>query len=125
MPVLALRAHHGLCLLSWQGKGYSPAFTAEMDRVAALLAAAPQTEIRLLAAPDGLCARCPNLRGAACSSSRPAQYDRAVLAALGLEAGAVLPWGRLRARTRELARTSLPAICGGCQWFSICSGNKF
>ena len=30
---IKLRAHHLLCLLTYVGKGYSPAFTANYDRV--------------------------------------------------------------------------------------------
>lgn len=117
---LPLRAHHALCLQHWQGRGYSPAFTREMNRVAALLARAPETRVRLLDRPDGFCACCPNLAGRACASPKPARYDAAALAAMQLPAGAVLPWRTLLPLAHELARKSLAAICGDCQWFFIC-----
>lgn len=61
---LPLRAHHALCLQHWQGRGYSPAFTREMNRVAALLACAPETRVAA-ARPAGWALRLlPEPRGA-------------------------------------------------------------
>lgn len=117
---LELRAHHALCLLHWQGRGYSAAFTQEMDRVAALLAASPETPVRLLARPDGLCARCPNCRGQACESPKPARYDAAVLAALRLPEGTTLAWRTLHKAALALDQR-LADVCADCQWFSLCS----
>ncbi|GHG92849.1 DUF1284 domain-containing protein [Pseudodonghicola xiamenensis] len=47
------RPHHLLCILTYVGKGYSPAFTVNMSAVAGRLAAGDEAEI--VAGPDDIC----------------------------------------------------------------------
>ncbi len=49
-----LRPHHLLCMLTYVGKGYSPAFCANYDAVLARLSAGE--EILLVDGPDSVCA---------------------------------------------------------------------
>jgi hypothetical protein len=49
-----LRAHHLLCLLTYVGKGYTPAFTANYDVVVARLNAGE--DVHLVEGPDDICA---------------------------------------------------------------------
>ncbi|WP_292282104.1 DUF1284 domain-containing protein, partial [Mesorhizobium sp.] len=49
-----LRAHHLLCLLTYVGKGYSPAFTANYDVVVKRLAGGE--DILIVSGPDDICA---------------------------------------------------------------------
>ncbi|RUZ88238.1 DUF1284 domain-containing protein, partial [Mesorhizobium sp. M7A.F.Ca.US.006.01.2.1] len=51
---IKLRAHHLLCPLTYVGKGYSPAFTANYDRVAERLSRGE--DILLVSGPDDVCA---------------------------------------------------------------------
>ncbi len=48
-----LRAHHLLCMLTYVGKGYSPAFVENYEVIAARLSAGE--EIELVAGPDDIC----------------------------------------------------------------------
>ena len=49
-----LRGHHLLCLLAYKGEGYSPAFIANLDRIAARLTAGEDAV--LVDGPDDICA---------------------------------------------------------------------
>jgi hypothetical protein len=49
-----LRPHHLLCILTYKGAGYSPAFCANYDRIAVRIA--HREEIEICAGPDDVCA---------------------------------------------------------------------
>lgn len=124
MAGLELRPHHLLCLRFFVGHGYSPAFAAVMGELQAHLRTCPETPLTLRPAPDGLCARCPNLQGAECESGKPGRYDRAVLALCGLKPGATLSYGALSRLVEEciLVPGLLGQVCGDCQWSQYCGG---
>ena len=52
MPV-RLRGHHFLCILTYRGHGYTPAFVDNMSAIVADIAAG--RPVRLLAGPDDIC----------------------------------------------------------------------
>jgi len=52
--IVRLRAHHLLCILTFAGKGYSPAFVANMAGVVARIGAGEPIEV--VAGPDDICA---------------------------------------------------------------------
>lgn len=54
---ISLRAHHGLCLHFFQGKGYSEAFVENMARKKAMLEENPL--VRLTDQADEICRACP------------------------------------------------------------------
>ncbi|QIB34391.1 DUF1284 domain-containing protein [Ancylobacter pratisalsi] len=121
-----LRAHHLLCLLTFVGKGYTPAFVAHYERVVARLNAG--AEAVLVEGPDDICA--PMLEGGHhCLKPRIAARDTealaAVEAALGtrIGVGARLLLDRERvARLREaFADGSIRAACVRCQWSQLCT----
>jgi hypothetical protein len=118
---LRLRPHHLLCLPHFAGKGYSGSFTKNMTYTAALLQREPETPVTLCTEADSLCACCPNRRGKACESEKPARYDRAVLQVCGLQAGQTLPWCALQKKAAPLLHGELEKICGDCQWHSLCA----
>lgn len=123
---IPIRAHSLLCLQGFRGRGYSPAFVAEMAAVHTQLLADPDTPVRVLAAPDRLCAACPNLGPAGCTLSGPTHedhmraQDQAVLARLWLTPGEVLPWSRILERiARQVRGADLPGLCTTCPWLSL------
>ena len=91
---ISLRAHHGLCLHFFQGKGYSGAFVENMARKKAMLEENPLVR----------------------------RYDREVLSRCGLTAGDVLPYRELTERVRKtiLLPGHREEICGDCQWTDLC-----
>lgn len=115
-----LRAHHGMCLYFFQGKGYSGQFVENMAAMKALLEENPQ--ICLLDNCDDLCAACPNKLTEPCAE-KASRYDREVLRRCGLSAGDTLPY---RDFSRIVIETILRPghrreICGDCQWSSLCA----
>ena len=119
MSVYKIRAHHGMCLSFFQGKGYSGDFVENMARMKAILAENP--EIILMDGPDDICAACPNRLTETCAE-KASRYDREVLRRCGLSAGERLPY---REFSRKVIETILrpgkrAEICGDCQWSSLC-----
>ena len=118
---LPLRAHHGMCIRYFKGEGYSSDFTRHMAGVISGLTA--DTPVRIVCAPDAVCAGCPNLSGGECASQAKAlRYDRAVLSLCGLKEGRILPYGEFAALRESgvIAPGKRPAVCPDCEWNDIC-----
>lgn len=121
-----LRGHHLLCLLTYKGEGYGPAFVANLDRLAGRLAAGEAA--LLVEGPDDVCAPLAEAEPEAhCGLARVAERDRAALAALAPHLGLLAPGRRLRldgatvARLRAaFAKGAIRAACAGCEWAALC-----
>jgi uncharacterized protein len=122
-----LRPHHLLCLLTYVGKGYSPAFTANYDAVARRLSSGE--EIEIVAGPDDICAPLLGDPGAHClresviRRDEAAAVDNAHLLGIPVAAGSRIPLtaetlARLR---RAFAAGTSRSACGGCEWSALCS----
>jgi hypothetical protein len=129
--MIRLRAHHLLCLLTYVGRGYTPAFVAQYSAIVARLNAGEGAV--LVEGPDDICA--PML-GATdlvaphhCLEPRIATRDTlargAVAAALGqsLAPGDTIPLDAPTiARLRDnFAAGTIRAACAACQWDGLCS----
>jgi len=121
-----LRPHHLLCVLTYVGKGYSPAFVANMTRIAGRLGAGEAVEI--VEGPDDICAPLLDGPDPHCRLARVTRRDRAAARdlgrLLGLEArpGAHVtldPDLLLDLRT-AFASSQIRSACGGCEWFGLC-----
>ena len=119
MSVYKIRAHHGMCLSFFQGKGYSGEFVENMSRMKAILAENP--EIILMDGPDDICAACSNRLTETCAE-KASRYDREVLRRCGLSVGDTLPYGDFSKKVTEaILRPGMRAeICGDCQWSGLC-----
>lgn len=116
-----IRAHHGLCLSFFQGKGYSGAFVKNMARVKACLEKNPT--ICLAGGADDICAPCPNNMSGRCESEeKVTRYDREMLRRCGLAVGQTMPYRAFEERIRRdiLAAGQREEICGDCQWNALC-----
>ena len=121
-----LRAHHLLCLLTYVGKGYSPAFTANYDAVVARLAGGE--DILIVSGPDDICAPMldapePHCLGeSAAGRDEIAAGDVADLLGRPLLAGARLELDPSNlARMREAFSSGLTRkACPACEWFALC-----
>jgi uncharacterized protein len=120
-PIYKIRAHHGLCLFYFRGKGYSSDFVKNMTDVKNNLNKNPIVCITNQA--DVICGKCPNnLRGKCKTEDKVSEYDRQVLLRCNLSHGATLPY--LAFRNLILQNIILPGkrdeICGSCQWTLLC-----
>ena len=119
---IKLRAHHGMCLAFFEGKGYSAGFTAHMAQILEYLEQ-ENPIVTVVAEADCICGGCPNLTDGRCRKAALVErYDKAVLALCGMGEQSILPWREFSARVAEyiLSHGKRSEICGGCQWSSIC-----
>jgi hypothetical protein len=126
---IRLRPHHLLCMLTYVGKGYTPAFVANYDRLARRIAAGEP--ILVVAGPDDICA--PLLRPGGpteihCHDEGVADRDRraarAVAALLGTP---IAPGARLRPDDALLSKLRagfaagrIRSACSACSWSALC-----
>ncbi len=119
--MVSLRAHHGMCIAFFQGKGYSDDFTAHMGSVIRRLKENPL--IQISAQTDEICSKCPNNKQGICrTQDRVSDYDREVLLRCGLSEGMVLPFADFEKAVYQniLLCGSREDICGKCQWNNLC-----
>ena len=117
-----LRPHHVLCAIGWQGRGYSPDFTRNMNRIVqGRLRADPTTEVVFTAGADAICGPCPSRRGTGCAAQdRIDALDRRHAEALGIAPGARMGWAEAQSRAvSRLVPDDLDRICAGCQWLEL------
>lgn len=124
---LRLRAHHLLCMLTYIGKGYSPAFIANYDGIAGRLAAGE--DIALVSGPDDICA--PLLGDKDCHCHRRSVVDRdakaiatiSELLARPLRPGSIIaPDAQMLSLMRKaFAAGQTRQACRECEWFELCS----
>ena len=121
-----LRPHHLLCVLTYVGRGYSPAFTANMTRSAERLGAGEAVEI--VAGPDDICA--PLLadpdphchRASVVERDRAAARDLSDLLGLDVRTGArlVLDEDVIHRLHAAFASHQIRSACTGCEWVDLC-----
>ncbi len=122
-----LRAHHLLCLLTFVGKGYTPAFTANYRRVVARLNAGEAAE--LVEGPDDICAPMLGETGHHCLNASVDDRDRQALADVAALLGRPLAAGgdftldpvRVATLRAAFAAGASRTACAGCQWSGLCT----
>lgn len=122
-----LRAHHLLCVLTYVGKGYSPALVANCDRVAARISAGEY--ILLVAGPDDICAPLLNEAEPHCNKESATDRDARAAEVVARSLGQPLQIGvRLRLDSPALARLRagfagrrFTEVCAGCSWSELCA----
>ncbi len=124
---IRLRPHHLLCLLTYVGKGYSAAFTANYDAIAARIGAGEA--VLIVKGPDDICA--PLLSGTEphCHRNSVIERDRLALRDLGelldvppaIGEQVVLGPELLRQMRQAFAAGITRAACAGCEWHGLCS----
>lgn len=116
-----IRAHHGMCLGFFEGKGYSDVFTVHMGNIKRELEHNPR--IHLVNQADEICKYCPNNKDDICECyDKVLHYDDEVLLLCGLEADTEIEWKQFSSLVEEkIIKTGKRMdICGDCEWNSIC-----
>jgi hypothetical protein len=122
-----LRPHHLLCLLTYIGKGYSPAFTANYDAIAGRIGNGE--DLLIVCGPDDICTPLLDegephcLRADITERDRLAARDVSALLTRSIEAGQQFGLdARLLSQMRDAFSTGLTrGACSGCQWNALCS----
>ena len=118
MSMYSLRAHHGLCIQFFGGKGYDAAFTENMEHIVSMLEK-DSPDIVLTAGGDIICAACPNMDSAKCASQEKVmRYDRKVLEICTLKEGQVISAKKFLASVRSeiIEAGRINEVCGDCEW---------
>jgi len=121
MSNIKLRAHHGLCIAFFEGKGYDDNFVKNMRDVIVTFTQNPN--VTIVAAEDIVCVACPNNNNGICDCSEKVdRYDKAVLRLCDMRSNSILSWEAYKALVkRKIIETGkLSTVCGDCQWAYIC-----
>ncbi|KAA3514255.1 DUF1284 domain-containing protein [Agrobacterium rosae] len=121
-----LRAHHLLCMLTYVGKGYTPGFTVNYDRVAERLNGGE--EIEIVSGPDDICAPLLGDDAAHCFKDSVNGRDAKALEVVAEWLGETPKIGdrigpdeafieKLRSGFQQ---GHLRKACSGCEWTSLC-----
>lgn len=125
MSSFNVRAHHGLCVSFFEGKGYSDSFTANMAEKKSQLEKDPL--VKIVDHADEICKACPHNNGGVCSSlGKVAKYDSEVLRRCGIKSGTEMHWNDFVKLVHDniIGAKKLSEVCGGCQWYSICGRDQ-
>lgn len=122
-----LRPHHLLCLLTYVGKGYTPAFTANYDAVAARIA--DGEPVLIVAGSDDVCAPLLQEPGAHCHEDNVTERDRLAARDVGAHLGRAIDIGArlaidatlLSAMRAAFAAGSTREACLECPWSDLCT----
>lgn len=118
---IILRAHHGMCLSFFEGKGYSSEFTIHMQKIQDQMKENP--ELFIVAEADEVCSHCPNLKNGQCGSFHLVRsYDQKVLDLCGVKEKTDSTWKEFSKLVKEkiLIPGKRHEICGGCEWTKLC-----
>ncbi|WP_150526685.1 DUF1284 domain-containing protein [Roseibium sediminis] len=124
---LRLRPHHLLCVLTYLGKGYTPAFVANYERIVARLNDGETIEI--VEGPDDICAPMLKEQDHHCHNDSVKLRDRQALDAVITELGLGRDVRIIRLVSEDVAQLrqafsngALRAACQACEWSELCSG---
>jgi hypothetical protein len=128
MPV-RLRGHHFLCILTYRGYGYTPAFVRNMTEIVAQIEKGRPVE--LIEGPDDICdgltPECRELCDHDCA--RQSTFEMDLLASdaakqlLPLHSGEplILDRDHIALMRQGFADGSLRAACARCSWKNFCT----
>ncbi|MEE4013828.1 DUF1284 domain-containing protein [Roseibium sp. FZY0029] len=124
---VSIRPHHLLCMVTYLGKGYTPAF---VDNYSTIVQRLNDGEpIELVEGPDALCQPMLNEPGCHCRNESVRDRDRSAAAEIAQVLGCKVESGNLFVLDRQLlsllreafARGSIRKACEGCEWQTLCS----
>lgn len=122
-----MRGHHLLCVLTFEGAGYSQRFTRNLAAIVERLSAGE--EILIVAGPDDICAPVVEDADSHCRLARVEERDALALEAASALIGRPLSPGdtfhldtrTVRALRSSFAQGTIRAACEACDWSDLCS----
>ncbi len=121
-----LRGHHLLCLRTYRGEGYPPAFGANILDLLDRLGSEP---VLVVDGPDDVCAACPELVDGDCAhdtgpDSAIAGLDRLAFELLGTAPGEELDHAEVQAQLPDVWARWAEAACHGCDYADACADRQ-
>lgn len=124
---MRIRGHHLLCLLHFEGKGYSRKFVDNMFRV--LYNLENGIKFSLVIGVDDICRFCPHNEGENCrlGDDSVKVRDKKVIELLGLKEKELYSFNLVKEEIySKMSFKDFLNICDNCEWFYLClSKNKF
>jgi hypothetical protein len=125
--MIRLRGHHLLCVLTFEGAGYTARFTRNLAAIVERLNAGE--EALIIAGPDDICVPVMGDADSHCGLARVEARDALALEAVSALTGQPLSPGttlHLDAETTRLFRSSfakgtIRAACEACEWHGLCT----
>jgi uncharacterized protein len=120
--MLKLRGHHLICLVAFQGEGYSEAFARNFHKLQKIYLGQTEKKVKVIAGPDMACKKCPHLSKNVCTSSTDGPNDRIIaldkkaFKLLKIKPG-IYTIGELHQHLRRLTKPSLHSFCRNCSWY--------
>jgi hypothetical protein len=119
--LVQFRPHHFLCALCFQGRGYSPAFVANFQKILDALQTDESLEIEVTLHTDSICSPCPSRLEKQCASQeKVSRLDRLHQETFALEEDMRMTWSQ--AKERIAATLTMPRfheICSSCSWKAL------
>lgn len=122
--MIRLRPHHLMCILTYVGRGYTPAFVQNMNQIVEGIRQG--TDVCLVCGPDDICASLPD-EDRHCARPSVTERDQSATLAirriLGVNmegsASVLLPTETL-SRLRDEYLQVREQTCCGCEWYDLC-----
>ena len=123
---IPLRAHHLLCLLGFQGIGYSAEFIRNLHKVKRMIEQNPDLEIEIVEDCDVVCIQCPNSQDTECvkggvnDNRTVKEMDRRVMEKLDIK-----PHDRFKVREiyalvkEKIQPEDFRDLCRGCDYLPL------
>ncbi|AFD00147.1 hypothetical protein Mtc_1393 [Methanocella conradii HZ254] len=123
---IPLRAHHLLCILGFQGIGYTAGFIRNFQKVKRMVEQHPELEIEVVDSCDVICIACPNMQSGECYRSglkynqKVKDIDHRVMERLGIKPGSRFKASELYGLIKEKIKPEdIQEICRGCEWLDL------
>lgn len=125
--MIRLRAHHILCILTYVGRGYSPAYIENMDDLVRRIH--DGEAITLVEGPDDICAPALCADDCHCYNASVTDRDRMAAADIQNSLGLIMQPGRsfilsddqLNELRAFVAADAFAGACLGCPWKELCA----
>jgi hypothetical protein len=123
---IPLRAHHLLCILGFQGIGYTAEFIRNFHKVKRMVEQHPELDIEVVDSCDVICIACPNMQGGECYRSglkynkKVKDIDHRVMEWLCIKPGDRFKAAELYELIKERIKPEdIKEICKGCEWLDL------
>lgn len=115
---ILFRPHHFLCTMNFKGKGYSPSFVRNYQKILNELQANPKQQITIVNTIDSICSACPKRQENRCENQKNSiSFDKRHEQAFGFTPGKKITWeAALLQVQQQLSPSVFNSICEGCPW---------
>lgn len=123
--MIKFRAHHFLCTLGFQGKGYSAPFIENYQKIVDKLRDNPRTPIKITKELDSICGVCLHqTKDKLCDRQLFIEkLDNAHQQILDLKENQIIEWASAKEAIKSrMTIENFHAACEGCEWkaYGIC-----